>query len=91
MKVEIEFISQADSGACGWKVTHGDKYASELAYEEMLGLVTAIIMPLMSQTRCLSWLKTEAQHKLEKSFFESEKSSEVSYEEHSESTENTEG
>ena len=45
----------------GWTVTYGDKYADQLAYEEMLGVVAALTMP--DNKPCLHWLKTEEQHK----------------------------
>lgn len=62
MEVKIEFIesSSTESKWSGWKVTHGDKYADGLGYDEMLGLVTAITLPENRPT--LHWLKTKEQH-----------------------------
>ena len=47
MKVLIEFIEGESTKTqfSGWKVTHGDKYADGLGYDEMLGLVASITMP----------------------------------------------
>jgi len=64
LKIEIEFIPRTPKSepfTSGWKVTHGDKYADTLMYEEMIGLVTAITMPEKRPT--LQWLKTKEQHK----------------------------
>lgn len=61
MKVEIELI-EGESTAIkwsGWKVTLGDKYADGLGYDEMLGLVAAITIPV--ERPAMQWLKTEAE------------------------------
>jgi hypothetical protein len=61
MKIVIEWIQQETEGEfSGWKVTHGDKYADGLGYEEMLGVVAAITMP--ENRPPLNWLKTKDEH-----------------------------
>jgi len=62
MKVEIELIEgeSTETKWSGWKVTFGDKYSDGLGYDEMLGLVAAITMPV--ERPAISWLKTAEQH-----------------------------
>lgn len=64
MKIEIEYNTEGEWS--GWKVTHGDKYAHGLSYDEMLGLVAAITMP--ENKPSLNWLKTADEHKHELDF-----------------------
>lgn len=61
MKIEIEYNTEGEWR--GWKVTHGDKYAHGLSYDEMIGLVTAITLPEPRPT--LNWLRTTEQHNLQ--------------------------
>ena len=62
MKVEIELIEGAsiETNYNGWKVTYNDKYADNLGFDEMLGLVAAITLPKERPT--LQWLQTAEQH-----------------------------
>jgi hypothetical protein len=62
MKIEIELIESQPTERpwSGWRVTHGDKYADGLGYDEMLGLVAAITMP--EKRPALQWLKTAEEH-----------------------------
>lgn len=57
MKIEIELTEES-----GWKVTYEDKYADNLDYHEMIGLVTSITFP--KNRPSLHWLKTEEEHKI---------------------------
>lgn len=44
----------------GFKVTHGERFAPELSYEEMLGLISVMTMPL--ERPCIHWLRTKEEH-----------------------------
>lgn len=71
-EIKIEFIENgSDLIWTGWLVSQGDKYADGLGYDEMLGLVAALTMPV--ERPCLRWLKTEEQHKAYKNRFPVEK------------------
>lgn len=66
MKIEIELIQQerevdGETIHPGYFVKHEDKYADGLSYDEMLGLVSAIMMPTIRPT--LNWLKTKEQRR----------------------------
>jgi len=65
MKIEIEYNTEGEWS--GWKVTHGDKYAHGLSYDEMIGLVTAITLPEPRPT--LNWLRTTEQHNRQLDYF----------------------
>lgn len=69
MHITIENIQESTDELVfsGWKVTHGDKYADGLGYDEMIGLVAAITMP--EERRLLQWLKTKEQHQAQKDHF----------------------
>lgn len=68
MKIIIELIesksttddNEQKDGWTGWKVTSGEKYADDLSFDEMIGLITAVTMPQDRPT--LHWLKTESEH-----------------------------
>ena len=51
-------IEKLEGGA--FNVVQGDKYADELAYDEMLGLITVLTIPKDSPH--LHWLKTKEEH-----------------------------
>ena len=51
----------------GWTVKQDDKYADGLDYDEMLGLVAALTMPVGRP--CLQWMKTEEQHEKQRKYF----------------------
>lgn len=44
----------------GYTVTQGDKYADHLAYDEMIGVVSAVMMP--ENRPCVGWLRTKDQY-----------------------------
>lgn len=44
-----------------FKVSCGEKWADNLTWEEMIGIVTSITMP--EHRPCIQWLWTEEQHK----------------------------
>lgn len=43
-----------------WTIVSGDRYAPELCWDEMLGLLSRLTVP--EGSACLQWMKTEAQH-----------------------------
>lgn len=51
-------IEKLEGGA--FNVVQGDRYADELAYDEMLGLVSALT--IAKEPMCLSWMKTKEEH-----------------------------
>ena len=60
--VEFRIASDNDNGiGTGWCVTHGDKYADSLGYDECLGLLATLIVP--EEKNCLQWLRTAEEHK----------------------------
>jgi hypothetical protein len=69
-KIIIELIEtlSSETGFSGWKVSHGDKYADAIGYDEMLGLVAAITMPENRPT--LNWLRTADEHKARREYFD---------------------
>ena len=52
-------IEKTESGL--FNVRLGEKWADNLAWDEMIGLVASITMP--ERRPCLQWLWTEEQHK----------------------------
>lgn len=60
MKILIEFIEDYRFRFNGWKVTQGNKYAENLGYDEMLGLVSILTMP--EKRPHLQWMKTKEDH-----------------------------
>lgn len=50
-------------------IFQGERSSGELGYDEMLGLFASLTMP--KERPCLNWMKTEAQHKHQKEYFES--------------------
>lgn len=44
----------------GWKVQQGEKYADNLSYDEMLGVVVSLTLP--EKRPCLNWMRTKEQH-----------------------------
>lgn len=77
MKITIEYTPNDTAGQyIGWKVDYEDKYADQLNYDEMLGLVAAITMPPVKERGCLEWLRTEAQHQVWKDYIFSPSSAE---------------
>lgn len=51
--ITICYVSRNDSSGY-WNVTQGDKIASCLGYDEVLGLISALIMP--ENRPCLQWM-----------------------------------
>lgn len=56
--VDTISIEKLEGGA--FTVRHGDKWADGVAYDEMLGLVSALTMP--ESRPCLQWLWTKERH-----------------------------
>lgn len=60
--IKVEFLEEKDpiTEFSGWKVSQGEKYATGLGFDEMLGLFTSLAMP--KKRPCLQWMKTKEQH-----------------------------
>lgn len=59
--ITITLIENHPEGWSGYTVSQGNRYADGLGYDEMLGLITALIMPINRPT--LQWMKTAEEHK----------------------------
>ena len=59
MKIEIE-IDEIE-GYLNYSVKAGDKYTSQLTFDEALGLVAVLLMP-KNRIPCLQWLRTKEEH-----------------------------
>lgn len=58
-KIIIEI--DKDTNNC-FAVRQGDRYSDKLAYDEMLGLISALTMP--KERPCLRWMRTEEEWRL---------------------------
>lgn len=61
--MERIIITQNESGT--FNVKQGERWADNLGWDEMQGLIAAMTMP--EQCRCLQWLRTDKQHAERKS------------------------
>lgn len=52
--IEIEIVERS------FTVRQGDKFADELTFDEMLGLVACLTVP--GDRKCVRWMKTQAEH-----------------------------
>ena len=59
MTITIEHVT-LEGVSKGYTVRHGDKYADDIAFEEMLALVAALLMP-EDRSRYRAWMKTAAE------------------------------
>ena len=57
-KITIEF---SENNECLFTVSHDNKKAIDLGYDEMLGLLTSLTMP--NERPCQQWLWTKEQYK----------------------------
>lgn len=62
--MERIIITQNESGT--FNVKQGERWADDLCWDEMLGLIAAMTMP--EQRICLQWLRTDKQRAEWKSF-----------------------
>lgn len=62
--ITITYEVKPEEGFEGLRISQGDKYADGLGYDEALGLIAMLIIPMEKQTPCIHWMKTSAQHKL---------------------------
>lgn len=65
MKIIIEQHKKSENElkinpAIQWKVTVDVKYAENLTYEEMLGVLISLTMP--TDRPCIHWLRTKEEH-----------------------------
>lgn len=58
MEIKIIFNEETETVE---NVIVGDKYTEQLAPDECIGLIAALVMP--KERRCLQWLKTKEQFK----------------------------
>ena len=56
--MERIIITQNESGT--FNVKQGERWADNLCWDEMQGLIAAMTMP--EQRQCLQWLRTDKQH-----------------------------
>ena len=56
--MERIIITQNESGT--FNVKQGERWADNLFWDEMQGLIAAMTMP--EQRQCLQWLRTDKQH-----------------------------
>lgn len=56
--MERIIITQNESGT--FNVKQGERWADNLYWDEMQGLIAAMTMP--EQRQCLQWLQTDKQH-----------------------------
>lgn len=56
--MERIIITQNESGT--FNVKQGERWADNLYWDEMQGLIAAMTMP--EQRQCLQWLRTDKQH-----------------------------
>lgn len=59
MKIEIEI--EEIEGYSNYSVKAGDKYTTQLTFDETLGLVSVLLMP-KNRIPCLHWLRTKEEH-----------------------------
>lgn len=52
-----------EKGEHGFTVRQGDRYAAEIAFEEMLGLLVSLTYPTLGHARYTNWMRTEEEWK----------------------------
>lgn len=52
-----------EKGDYGFTVRQGDRYADEIAFDEMLGLVVSLTYPTLGRTPFTNWMRTEEEWK----------------------------